>query len=67
MNEELNNLLRYLKKTKNKSFQKIAKLANDNVQITQLDSISISISELKNIISPKEVSGDIGSVTVKNE
>lgn len=74
MTPELKELLRYLNKTKNKSFKKIAQLSSDikitNVeQVNNPESIQINVKDMLSLIDPKiqnENNSQIGLVALEN-
>jgi type IV secretory pathway TrbF-like protein len=73
MTPELKKLLRYLNKTKNKSFKKIAQLSSGieitNVEEVSDESIQINVNEMLSLIDPKaKITGNpqIGLVALEN-
>lgn len=72
MNEELKNLVKYLKKTNNPSFSKIFKLAQEAspakkaVEIPPDESIPINIADLQSLVDPnvKVERQEIGLFTI---
>lgn len=75
MTPELKELLRYLNKTKNKSFKKIAQMSSDihitNVEkVKDSESIQINVNEMLSLINPKikiKSNSQIGLVAIENK